>query len=386
MESQIVKFGDVVRPIQETENEPLNAGLERYVGVGDIEPEDLHLRSWGLIADGTSFNRVFRKGQVLFARRRAYQRKVAVAEWDGLCSGDLMVFEPKKDRQGNVRLLPELLPFVVQSEPFFQYVLDNSEGSLSPRVKWKDLAQYEFALPPLEEQRQIAEILWAVDEMLEHWRKVLQLAIEHYEAAAYESFQFRNNAVHHVECQELCDEITVGIVVRPASYYVETGGVPALRSLNVFPNRFDMNEVVRISDEAHRHQSKSRLRAGDVVVVRTGRPGDAAVVPPELDDVNCIDLIVVRPGEHLSPAYLTQYLNSTRGRTQITGSTAGTAQQHFNVTSLKTLKIPLISLDEQSAIVSNLDAVRETISRTQAHIIRGQELRKALFQELLPEC
>ena len=151
----LVRFGDVVRNVRETERDPLSAGLERYVGLEHIEPENLHIKEWGLIEEGTSFTQKFVKGQVLFGKRRAYQRKVAVAEFDGVCSGDILAFEPKDDR-----LLPELLPFIVQSEGFFTNALRTSSGSLSPRTRWRDLAAYEFPLPPLDEQRRIAEILW----------------------------------------------------------------------------------------------------------------------------------------------------------------------------------------------------------------------------------
>jgi len=98
---------------------------------------------------------------VLFVKRRAYQRKVAVAEFDAVVSGDIYVLAPKGDR-----LLPELLPFLCLSERFFQHAVGTSAGSLSPRTNWNSLANFEFDLPPLDQQRRIAEILWAVDEVV----------------------------------------------------------------------------------------------------------------------------------------------------------------------------------------------------------------------------
>ena len=132
----------MVRNVRDAEQDPLGAGIERYVGLEHIEPENLHIKSWGLVADGTTFTRKFNAGQVLFGRRRAYQRKVAVTEFDGVCSGDIMVFEAKSDQ-----LLPDLLPFIVQSEGFFAEALRTSSGSLSPRTRWRDLEAYEFSLP-----------------------------------------------------------------------------------------------------------------------------------------------------------------------------------------------------------------------------------------------
>jgi type I restriction enzyme, S subunit len=153
-----VRFGDVVENLNETVRTP--AVIDRFIGMEHLEPGSLHIREWGDVADGTTFTRRCRPGQVLFGKRRAYQRKVAVAEFDALVSGDIYVLAPKDTKC----LLPELLPFLCLSERFFQHAVGTSAGSLSPRTNWSSLASFEFDLPPLDQQRRIAEILWAVDE------------------------------------------------------------------------------------------------------------------------------------------------------------------------------------------------------------------------------
>lgn len=158
---KIVKFGNVVRLNTDRIADPLTEGVERYVGLEHITPEDLHIHNWGLVADGTTFTNAFKPGQVLFGKRRAYQRKVAVAEFAGVCSGDIYVLECKDP---NV-LLPELLPFLCQTEGFYQHAVGTSAGSLSPRTNWGQLAGYEFSLPSLDEQRRTAKLLWAVDDV-----------------------------------------------------------------------------------------------------------------------------------------------------------------------------------------------------------------------------
>jgi type I restriction enzyme S subunit len=152
-----VRFGDVVRLSTERCTDPLAQGLQRYIGLEHIEPGDLRIRSWGNVADGVTFTNRFRPGQVLFGKRRAYQRKVAVAEFDGICSSDIYVFEPADDR-----LLRDLLPFICQTDGFFEHALKTSAGSLSPRTNWTSLANYEFDLPPIEAQRRAAVVLSAI--------------------------------------------------------------------------------------------------------------------------------------------------------------------------------------------------------------------------------
>lgn len=166
-----VAFGDVVQLCKERSKDPEADGFERYIGLEHLEPSDLKVRSWGDIAEGVTFTNVFRPGQVLFGKRRAYQRKVAVADFSGVCSGDIYVLEPKGEQ-----LLPELLPFICQSEPFYDYVIRMSQGGLSPRVNWKALEKYELALPLMEEQRRIAEVLQAAKASCETYRSLADSA------------------------------------------------------------------------------------------------------------------------------------------------------------------------------------------------------------------
>lgn len=152
----LVSFGDVVRHRAESTSDPIADGLSRLVGLEHLEPGLPFLRRWSTMPSETSFSRTFRSGQVLFAKRRAYQRKAALAAFHGVCSGDLLVFEADSEH-----LLPEVLPFLVQSDAFIQYAEQTSAGSMSPRTKWKDVARFEFVLPSLVEQRRIGVLLQA---------------------------------------------------------------------------------------------------------------------------------------------------------------------------------------------------------------------------------
>lgn len=172
------RFDEVCRQVNTSSKDPVADGLEHVIGLEHIEPGNLHITKWDTLEKETTFTRKFVKGQVLFGRRRAYQRKVAYAEFDGICSGDILVFEAIEEH-----LLPELLPFLIQSDGFFEKALATSAGSLSPRTKFKELADYEFLLPPKAEQKHLAELLWAADEVVEkekREREILQNQIQIY--------------------------------------------------------------------------------------------------------------------------------------------------------------------------------------------------------------
>lgn len=154
-----VTFGDVVHQVKDRVD-PEKAGLERYVAGEHMDTDDLRIRRWGDIGDGylgPAFHMRFKPGHVLYGSRRTYLRKVAVADFEGITANTTYVLEPKDP---NV-LLPKLLPFIMQTETFNQHSVRESKGSVNPYVNFSDLAWYEFALPPIEEQRRLVPVLSA---------------------------------------------------------------------------------------------------------------------------------------------------------------------------------------------------------------------------------
>lgn len=161
-------FGDFAESIG-VRAEPKDAQEEIYVGLEHLDPQCLHIRRWGKGSDVTGTKLRFRKGDIIFGRRRAYQRKLAVAEFDGICSAHAMVVRAKPEL-----VLPEFLPFLMMSDRFMSRAVEISVGSLSPTINWTTLKLEEFDLPPLDQQRRIAEVLWAVDGMLGTQRSLKQ--------------------------------------------------------------------------------------------------------------------------------------------------------------------------------------------------------------------
>lgn len=166
-----VRLGDVAKEHKET----CKGDKSDYpiVGLEHLEPECITLSQWSESTDNT-FSKVFRKGHVLFGRRRAYLKKAAVAPFDGICSGDITVIEAIPGR-----IIPELLPFVIQNDALFDFAVGRSAGSLSPRVKWEHLKNYEFELPTSEEeQRKLADVLWSIEQTRKSYNSLLRATDE----------------------------------------------------------------------------------------------------------------------------------------------------------------------------------------------------------------
>jgi len=267
-------------------------------------------------------------------------------------------------------------------------------GSTFDSINRYTLENFEITAPSdIEEQRMIARALRAMQRAaeIEARTTVTFAALKSATMAKLFREGLRGEPLKQTEigeipeswevtqCDDLCDSITVGIVVTPAKYYVPTG-VACFRSFNIKPNRLQDNDLVFISPESNELHSKSKLRAGDVLVVRTGYPGTACVVPPQYDGANCIDLLIARPkAELIDGRFLAAYLNSPEGKSQVAQQQGGLAQQHYNVGALRRLRVPIPSPDEQIAIAN----VVETIERRLAVSEQKRAKLQVLFSTLL---
>jgi len=167
---------------------PADADVERYVGLEHLDPDSLRIRRWGDPSEVESTKLRFEPGDIIFGKRRVYQRKVAVADTDGICSAHAMVLRAKPDT-----VLPEFLPFFMQSDLFMERALSISVGSLSPTINWKALAKEEFLLPPIQEQSRVVEVLAAFDASIDSLYQAFENAQVVWRSLSRDEFGSRAN-------------------------------------------------------------------------------------------------------------------------------------------------------------------------------------------------
>lgn len=190
-----------------------------------------------------------------------------------------------------------------------------------------------------------------------------------------------DNSWPKVQLQEVCEHITVGHVGPMAHQYTATG-IPFLRSQNVRPFRFDPTEIKYIFPDFHTALRKSALRPNDVVVTRSGaNTGQCCIIPPQLKDANCADLVILRPSERINPWFLMYVLNSDWGRATIAGGVVGAAQHHFNIGTARQFAIALPPLSVQRRIAGILSAYDDLIENNQRRIKILEEMARSLYRE-----
>lgn len=277
---------------------------------------------------------------------------------------------------------------------FIQYWLQHLKPNLAALMRSntqdnlnaEQVGNFPFPWIAAEEQRVIADYLdretARIDALIAAKRRMFGLFEERWQGILENQIQLMVVRFGSAPLKYVCREIVVGIVVTPSAWYAETG-VPAIRGMNVSPGAISLDDLVYVTEEGQRLHPKSVLRTGDVVVVRTGQAGAAAVVPPELDGANCIDLVIIRLAGSYRPAFLELVLNSDWMQKHVAKHSVGTIQSHFNVGAASLVPVPIAPLDQQDSAVGALARERARIDSAVSCVARQlgllHERRQALI-------
>ena len=363
------RFDEVCRQVNEATKDPAAEGLDHVIGLEHIEPNNLHITHWDTLEKETTFTRKFKKGQVLFGRRRAYQRKVAYAEFDGICSGDILVFEAIEKV-----ILPELLPFLIQSEGFFQKALATSAGSLSPRTKFKELADYEFLLPPKAEQKHLAELLWAADEVVEKEKREVERMEELYNNRI--ESMFTGEKVAFGECANI-NKSTLSAKT-PSDYrflYIDIASI-------VSPKHLGPLTEYAFAEAPSRAR---RIVKNNDIVLSLVRPYLKAFVQvknrnEELIASTGTAVVSAKPDNNTD--FLFHMLFSKAFMTFCENRMNGTNYPAITPADLSDFQVPSYSFYEQKSIANELNSIDNNIEQLERQIALSRQIKQELINKM----
>jgi restriction endonuclease S subunit len=357
-------LGELVQHSRRTVD-PASGEVSRYVAGEHMETDQLEISKWGEIGDGylgPAFIRRFSVGEVLYGSRRTYLRKLAVADFDGVCSNTTLVLNTKSQEV----LLQDFLPFIMSTESFHAFSIRESKGSVNPYVNWTDLAKFEVLLPPVSMQKEIANLLWRFEDLKRksyiklYWTKALQTEIAKH--------VFRGLAGQESSGKTLVSDLgKVAIVrkgetitnktVKPGSIPVVAGGMKA----------------------AYFHDASNRKGQSLTISASGANAGfvNSWDIPIWASDCTTIQ---VAEKTDLIFEFIHMYLLANQDYIY-QRLRKGSAQPHVYSSDLEKLRIPVPAIEIQSSIVKrNLE-----ISNALINIEEEIEVQNKLFRKILQE-
>lgn len=371
---KIWRFDQMATNVNVRIDNPSESGMEHYVGLEHLDSDSLKIRRWGTPDDVEATKLMFKEGDIIFGRRRAYQRKLGVAAFDGICSAHAMVLRAKPDV-----VLPEFLPFFMQSDLFMNRAVEISVGSLSPTINWKTLAVQKFVLPPIDEQARLVDLLQAIERTIEAHQDVGESSGQLVRSLLTDLL---GRSWPVVELGSVVKETQYGLSLNAGS----EGRYPMLRMMNIEDGLCVENDIKYVDLNAKDFEAY-RLVRGDVLFNRTNSyelVGRTGVYELEGDHVFASYLVRIKTNpERLEPKFLTLYLNSDLGRRQVLAyATKAVSQANVNASNLLRVRLPLPPLDVQKQLLDEIAGAKAAERAAASRRSSAEEMKTKLLAEI----
>ena len=368
---------------------PVPEDAAHYIGLEHLIPGTFDIAEWGSEVAPVGEKLLMKKGDVLFGRRRAYQRKVGIAPFDGIFSAHGMVLRPRPEIVDD-----KYFPFFISSDQFMNEAVRISVGSLSPTINWGTLKNCEFDLPPMDEQKKLAELLWAANDLKESYKKAITATDEMLKAKFREMFgdagddSSRGGAEARskwpiVELQSACSTFIDGDWIE-AKDQSETG-IRLVQTGNVGVGAFICKDDKSrwISGQTFTRLNCTEVFAGDILISRLPDPiGRACILPHGLGKaITAVDCTIVRLKNTMLPKFLIAVTDSTSYRKQIEQATAGTTRARVSRGSLGRIRIPLPPLSLQREFVAIADKAESAKANLKKSIAAIDQVMKGLINQ-----
>ena len=344
-----IKFGDIVRDVKinvDRNNNPYS----HYVAGDHMDSEDLTIHRFGNFETddvGPAFTRIFKPGQILYGSRRTYLKKVAVADFEGICANTTFVMESKDESV----FLTRLLPFIMLSDAFTTWSVAHSKGSTNPYVLFSDLSDYEFDLPPIEEQKKLADKLWAAYRLKESYKKLLAATDEMVKSQFIEMFG-KSPLIH--DMNDCFSVIRNGANIKQGQI---EGGIPITRIETIseeFVDRAKMGYAGIIDNKYKPYY----LQNNDILISHINslkHIGKCALYSQEDNEtiIHGMNLLCLRPKcEIVNPVFAIHMLRSNIIKNEIINITKPAVNQaSFSVKDFGRIKAIIPNMDEQKKFV-----------------------------------
>jgi restriction endonuclease S subunit len=367
----VTKFGDVA--IQQKVNvNREDTSLTKYVKGEHMSSEDIHLRSWGELQDeylGPAFIRYFEEGDILYGSRRTYLKKVSIAPFEGITSNTTFVIKANEEK-----IDKRLLPFLMLSDGFTEHSIMHSKGSVNPYINWKDLAKYEFLLPPKDQQGELAELLWSLNDLC----RLNNLVFEKTEAF---KLAYTENFVHDYRMEsKISLSKALSIPEKTKAVTIDRNKILTVRLHRKGVVRNESTHGLKLGATTYFHR-----KAGQFIYGKQNlHNGALGIVPEELDGfVSSSDVPALDINEKIiEPQFLITYLGRTSFYKHLEKYSAGSGSKRISEKTLRSVKIDQFSLEDQQEFLVQNNTIKKSLKSLQENISSLSDLEKSIINQI----
>ena len=373
----IVKFSEVAHRAY-TREDRFNTEKIYYVGGEHIDSCELYVTKKGVIKGSTigpMFYCGFTAGQILFVTRNPHLKKCSIADFDGICSEKTFVIETKDESI----LTQEYLAIIMQSDDFWNYCEENKSGGVNYFLNWSTLADYEFELPPIKQQLEIAQKVMSAYRLKQSYKKLLDATREMVKSQFIEMVGDPRNNPKGWPTKRLSElaEYSIGLTYKPEQ--ICDDGTIVLRSGNIQDGKISFSDIVRVNAPI-----KESLFVKEDDILMCSRNGSASLVGkvamiPDINEPMTFGafMTIIRSAE---AKYLYLYFQSQDFRERVSEGKSSTMNQ-ITQKMLDKVEVPFPDKDVRealSAIASQADKSKSVIQKALVYLndIQSDELRK----------
>ena len=377
------KLGELAKDVSQRIDDPGQSEYDRFVGLRNFVSGDIKIKTWETTENLTSSAKAFQAGDILFARRNAYLRRASLVDFDGCCSGDAFVL-----RENHDRVVPGFLAFLLNSNALWDYANSNAAGTMSKRVKWRDLSDYEFLLPPKDQQKQLAKLFWTIDGVIEtnvnsykkfklfEESRIIELLTENdFNLMGVDEFLLNKKGAMKMG--------PFGSSLRKEFFVKEGIKYKVYGQENVFQR--NMNEGDRfINNEKFNKLKSCEIFPGDFLITVMGTIGKTMIVPNEFEkgimDSHLIRLQIDQ--SIVSPLIIALQFKLSHLLNQIKRLAVGGIMDGLSSGTIKKLKFMIPAIDNQAEILTILKKLSITDVNFDNKIKSSKSLQKSLINQV----
>ena len=363
------KFYEIAQKISKT-IDPNETTLETYVGLEHIDAEDLHIRRKGSPDDVKGGKLRCYPGDIIFGKRRAYQRKAAIVDFDGICSAHAFVF-----RANSEVIDSKLFPFFLHSNQFMHRMVDISVGGLSPTINWGDLKHQEFLLPPKDQQVQLAKLLWAMDEVIEKEKELINKLKTNY--LANRKKKLNDQSFYEDRIEDLAKTSAGGTPSTKREDFWN-GDVPWINSGKL------KNELIsspsKMITKLGLEKSSAKLWDKDTTLIALTGATTGEVGYLDFECSGNQSIVAVKSKGEIIDKYFFYYLIEFKHR--ILQQAIGSAQPHINKNIVDKFKLRYPEIEKQRVLVNEFDRYVDLMNKNLEKISSSKSLQKSIINQI----